>query len=153
MDVNIIKQDEIKVAFVRHIGPYNQCGKAWDTLCNWAGPKGLMNHNTQFVGLSYDDPDVTAGDKIRYDACITVDHETKAEGEIGYQVIPKGDYAVYLHKGPLEGLSASYVALCGQWAPTSGRKIKHEPSIELYLNDPHQVPPEDILVELRLPLE
>ena len=39
MEVKIEEWEPRTVAFVRHIGPYNECGKAWDKLCTWAGPR------------------------------------------------------------------------------------------------------------------
>jgi len=153
MDVKILKKDSRKVAFVRHIGPYIQCGEAWEKLCRWAGPRGLLNRNTTFLGLSYDDPEVTPADKIRYDACITVGADVQPEGEIGVQEIPAGDFAVYLHKGPFEKLIDTYGALCGRWLPESGREIKDQSSVEIYLNDPNTTAPEDLLVEIQIPLE
>ena len=152
MDVNVKKIKSRTVAFVRHIGPYNQCGSAWEKLCSWAGPKGLLNAQTQFVGLCYDDPEITEANKIRYDACITINKDIKAEGEIGTQEIQEGNYAVTIHKGPFENLKNTYAQLCGNWAPNSGKEIKNAPSIEVYLNDPEKTPPEELLVEIQMPI-
>ena len=68
MDVTLKEIEPMTVAFVRHVGPYAECGDAWKTLC--ANPEvcKLFGPNTQFLGLGYDDPDITEPDKIRYDA-------------------------------------------------------------------------------------
>ncbi len=87
------------MAFVRHTGPYNECGAAWEKLCSWAEAKGLFGPNTQLLGLCYDDPEVTPPEKIRYDACLTIDTDVRPEGEVGVQEIPGGRYAVTLHQG------------------------------------------------------
>lgn len=151
-DVNVVKLDSRKVAFVRHTGPYDQCGTAWEKLCSWAGAKGMLSENTVFIGLCYDDPQVTSPDKIRYDACITIDADIRPEGEVGVQEIPGGDYAVTLHRGPLDKLADTYAALCGQWLPGSGREPNDSPCAEIYLNDPEKTPPEEIKVEIQMPL-
>lgn len=153
MEVKIVQQPERRVAFVRHVGPYNECCKAWQTLCSWAGPKGLLNKNTHNLGLCYDDPEVTPPEKVRYDACITVDDSIQPDGEIGIQNIEAGEYAVFLHQGPYENLSKTYASLCGEWLPNSGRELKNAPSVEEYLNDPNTTPPEKLLVEIQMPLE
>lgn len=151
-DANIVKLESRKVAFIRHTGPYNECGAAWEKLCAWAGEKGLFGPNTQFLGLSYDDPEVTPPEKIRYDACLTIDTDVRPEGEVGVQEIPGGRYAVTLHQGPLEKLADTYATLCGQWMPSSGGEMKDSPSVEVYLNDPEKTPPEEIKVEIQMPL-
>lgn len=153
MEVSIKKLEPMRVAFVRHQGPYEACGQAWGRLYAWAGPRGLLGPHTVMVGLSYDDPEVTPGDKVRYDACITVGPEVGPAGEVGVQEIPGGDYAVTLHQGPYDGLKQTYAQLCGQWMPESHREIRSLPSCEVYLNDPDTIAPQDLLVEIRLPLQ
>lgn len=152
MDITVKKIEARRVAFVRHTGPYAGCGKAWEKLCSWAGPKGLLGPDTKFLGISYDDPDITEPSKIRYDACITVDAAVKPGDGIGIKDIRAGEFAVALHKGPLEELSNSYRYIMGRWGAESGRELK-DLSIEFYLNDPGTTPPKDLLVEIQIPLE
>ena len=153
MEVRIEKMEPIRVAFVRHIGPYEECGPAWEKLCSWAGPKGLLGPNTLVLGISHDDPEITPPDKIRYDACIRVGEEIEPEGEIGIQVIEGGDYAVTTHEGPYTRLIETYSQLYGSWAPTSGRVVKQAPCFEIYRNDPHHTPPEELTTDVYIPLE
>ena len=56
MDVRIEKIEPIRVACVRHTGPYEECAGAWNKLCGWAGPRGLFGPQTRMIGISYDDP-------------------------------------------------------------------------------------------------
>ena len=153
MNVAIKKITARKVVFVRHTGPYAECGKAWETLCGWAGKNRLMGMGTKFLGLSYDDPEVTPADKIRYDACITVNKDVVPQFPVALQEIPAGEYACYVHEGPLEKLHATYLKLQGEWLPHSGRALKALPSVEIYLNDPERTPPQKLKVEIQLPLE
>ena len=39
MDVRIENIEPIRVASVRHVGPYEKCEPAWQKLCAWAGPR------------------------------------------------------------------------------------------------------------------
>lgn len=153
MDMHIKRFDPILVAFVRHMGPYEQCHPAWAALCSWAGPKGLLNPQTMYLGLSHDDPDITQPERIRYDACITVPPGTVPEHPVALQEIPGGDFAVVMHKGPFETLSRTYAELCGRALPPTGREMAPLASLEIYLNDPDKTPPEELLVEIRVPLQ
>lgn len=153
MDVVIKKQPTIRVAFMRHIGPYAGCCAAWEKLCGWAAPRGLFGPDTRFLGVSYDDPDVTPPDKIRYDACFTVGNDFRPEGDIGVQDVSGGEYACVVHKGPFEGLQQTYHRLCGEWIPAHDRELRSSPSYEIYLNDPNVTPPEELLIEVCVPLE
>ncbi|PIE76640.1 hypothetical protein CSA17_01140 [bacterium DOLJORAL78_65_58] len=153
MDVKIVQEDEQRVAFVRHTGPYDQCDQAWDRLCTHLGAAGRLGPDCRFIGLCYDDPDITPADKLRYDACVSVDADFQPEGDIGVQVLPGGCFAQTTHFGPYENLSITYSRLLGQWLPASGRRFKQEVIREVYLNDPQTAEPEDLVTDILLPLE
>jgi AraC family transcriptional regulator len=152
MDVEIKNLDPIRVAFVRHVGPYAGCGAAWEKLCAWAGPRGLFGPDTRFLGICHDDPQITPPEKIRYDACVTVGAEVVPEGEVGAQETVGGEYAVTLHRGPYEQLHATYERLCGEWLPHSGREPAIAPCFEVYLNDPKTTRPAELLTQIHMPL-
>ncbi len=150
----ILKQlPQQKVAFIRHTGPYNECGKAWSKICTLLGSKGYIGSDTQFIGLCHDDPEITVADKIRYDACVSVDKNFQAEGEIGVQTIEGGEYAVTTHFGPYDNLNDTYAKIMGQWLPQSGKMLRSTPCLELYLNDPESTEPEDLLTDIYVPLQ
>ncbi|UCG47280.1 MAG: AraC family transcriptional regulator [Phycisphaerales bacterium] len=153
MDVRVEHLEPMRVAFVRHVGPYSQVGKAWEKLCARLGREGLLAGGTRFVGVCYDDPEVTAPEKLRYDACVTVDEDFEAEGEVGVQTICGGEYAVVTHFGPYEDLGRTYGQLYGRWMPQNGRQPRSEPCLEFYLNDPDGTDPEDLLTDIYAPLE
>jgi AraC family transcriptional regulator len=153
MEVKIIRVPPMKVAFVRHVGPYSQVGTAWDKVCTILGKEGLLGSTSRFVGVCYDDPDVTPQDKVRYDACVTLDEDFAGEGEVQVQTIGGGEYAVTTHQGPYDHLKDTYARLFGQWLPHSGRELRSEPSLEFYLNDPDSTDAEDLLTDIYAPLE
>jgi AraC family transcriptional regulator len=152
MDAKIVFFPPTRVAYVRHVGPYDRCHAAWETLCGWAGPKGLLGPGVRVIGVSHDDPEVTPPEKIRYDACITVSGDVAAEGPVGIMDIGGGDYAMALHAGPYSGLHASYAELCGVELPKLGREPGFAPSLEIYVNDPAVTPPKDLRTEIYIPL-
>lgn len=153
MNVTIKTIQPMRVAFMRHVGPYNECGKAWDQLLPRLGKDGVLGGGTMFLGLCHDDPEITPPEKVRYDACVTVDEAYQPEGEIGLQTIPGGEYAVMTHFGPYSKLGESYNKLLGQWLPRSGRELRSSPCFEVYLNSPENTEPEDLITDLYAPLE
>jgi AraC family transcriptional regulator len=153
MDVKLVSLETMKVAYVHHVGPYDECGKAWETLCTWAGPQGLIRPDTMFIGLSYDDPDVTPLEKIRYDACLRIDTDIDPEGDIGMQSIEAATYAMTTYFGPYDQFSKTYAQLCGQWIPAHGYEIASRPSIEVYQNSPEDTEPEDLITDVHVPLD
>lgn len=148
MHVTIKTRTPTRVAFIRWTGPYHEVGPTWEALMDWAGSNGHFNGDTRYFGASYDDPDVTPAEKIRYDACITIGDDVEGEGDVGIRTIPGGTYAVTIHEGPYEKLGDTYTRLMGQWFPASGYEPGDAPCLEFYLNEPDATPQEDLLTEI-----
>ena len=152
-EVRFVDRGPQRVAFLRHVGPYNQVGPTFGRLAAWAGPRGVFGPQTHMLGVFHDDPKVTSADKLRSDCCVTVSDHVQPEGEVGVMTIEGGPHAVITHKGPYTQLGQAYDWLYGAWLPTSGREPRHAPSFEVYLNNPQNTAPEDLLTEIYLPLE
>lgn len=153
MKVEIKKLKPIRAAFMRHTGPYNQVGATWERLCEVMGQAGELGPRTRFFGICYDDPEVTSPEQIRYDACIEVDENFKAFGEVGVQIVEGGDYAMTTHFGPYQNLNETYAQLMGQWLPRHGLELRSLPSLEFYLNDPENTDPQDLVTDIYTPIE
>ncbi|OGV45653.1 MAG: hypothetical protein A2X46_15010 [Lentisphaerae bacterium GWF2_57_35] len=154
MKPEIKKRTDVKAVYVRRTGKYQTSAKeAWEAVCNQAFPKGLVGPKAEFIGISYDDPAITAEEKLRYDACITIDGDVKPEGELGVLTVAGGNYAAFMHKGPYENLYKTYQCAYGEWLPASGKKLREAPCFELYLNDCTKTAPADLLTEIYIPIE
>lgn len=155
MNVRIETLPERAILRVRETGPYKESAeRAWKTLCEWAGPRGLFGPSTMLLGIGHDDPTITAPEKIRYDAALTVDRPVQAEAPVIADVMPGGEYAIITHKGPYEGLEEAYKRIMGQWLPQSGREMRdNSPTFEAYLNDPTRTPPQELLTDIHIPLK
>jgi AraC family transcriptional regulator len=152
MKVKIQHLDPIRVAFMRHVGPYSEVGATWDKFLPTLGKEGLIGGDSRFIGICHDDPEVTPSGKIRYDACLSVDEDFVPQGDIGVQIIAGGDYAVTTHFGPYKNLGKTYARLLGQWLPRSGRELRPTPCFDVYLNDPQSTEPRDLLTDIYAPL-
>lgn len=153
IEVTIKRLGPIRVAFMRHIGPYDQVGQTWEQLLMLLGKEGRLDGTAQFIGICHDDPAVSPAHKIRYDACVSVDASFRPRGEIGVQTIPQGDYAVMTHLGPYEELGQSYAKLLGEWLPRSGRRLRPTPCFEIYFNSPENTDPKDLVTDIHAALE
>ena len=64
-----------------------------------------------------------------------------------------GQYAVLRFKGPYQHLHKAYQWLFGDWLPQSGYLPANTPVMEVYLNNPRQVPASELLTDICLALE
>ncbi len=149
MDVTIVDQPELRIAGIRHIGPYQQIGKAFGSLGGIL--KGPPPPGSQMIALYHDDPSITPPHQLRSEAGMTLPDNARASDGLIEQRIPAGRYARVLHKGSYEGLPATWNALKGNWLPASGHKMAH-PSYEVYLNNPMTTDKPELLTEIYLRL-
>lgn len=154
LQVRVVTRPAVRVARVRSEGPYMESARsAWNALCAWAGPRGLLTPQAEYMGMCYDDPGLTAPEKLRYDACLGVGPQVTAEGDVTVMTIDGGEFAMATHKGPHEHLEQAYVDLYGVWLPASGRLPSARPCFEVYRNFPETTPAQELLTEMYAPLE
>ena len=153
MNVKIQELKPMRVAFLRHVGPYGEVGATWDRLLTILGKDGYLGGDTLLLGICHDDPEVTPPAKVRYDACVTVGNDFAPSSGIQVQTVAGGEYAVTTHIGSYNNLGRSYAELLGQWVPRSGRELRDAPCFEVYLNDPQSTAPEDLLTDIYAPLQ
>lgn len=152
LDMEIQDRPALRVACVRHVGPFTELAPAFQTICGWAGAQGLFGPDTRVIGLFYDDPKVTPAPELRSAAAVTVDRALEVPEGIEFDEVAGGAYAVGIHKGPYEGLHAAYTWIFGEWLPGSGREPAEAPTYEIYLNDASQTPPSELLTAIHIPL-
>ena len=70
MDVHIVNQPDLRIAGIRHIGPYQEIGREFGRLGGLL--KGPPPAGSQMIALFHDDPAVTPPDKLRSDAALTL---------------------------------------------------------------------------------
>ncbi len=152
MKVQIKEMEGIRVACMRHKGPYETCGETWEKFLPIMGSQGLLGGEASMIGLCHDDPEETPAEEIRYDACLKVDEDYQPQEGVDVRTISGGSYAVTTHVGPYNRLNETYAALCGQWLPDSGYELRSEPCFEIYITDPENTEPEDMLTDIYAPL-
>lgn len=142
----------MKVAFVRHVGPYNQVGSAWDRLMMWAGSRGVFRGAPILFGIVHDDPEITPPERMRYDAAIAVTDDITVDNDIGLQSVGGERYVIVTHRGSYETIGDTYARLCGEWLPCSGAELLHAPTLEFYRNSPKTTPPENLMTDIHMAL-
>ena len=132
MDVKIVTLPPVRVAYMRHIGPYGpSVGRFWrETFLPWRAAQGLDHMDCYGVGL--DDPAITPAAKCRCDTCVAVpdDFEVKRPASVGH--LPGGRYAVSVFKGTPANIGVAWSELMRKWLPASGMQIDMRPCFELY---------------------
>ncbi|HPN29998.1 MAG TPA: GyrI-like domain-containing protein [bacterium] len=166
LNVIVKNFEDMKVCYIRHIGDYFKIRKTWDKLCVWAGARNLLIENAKYIGLYYDNPEITDENKLRYDACITIPErindfgnkpeiieDLKPSGEVGISVIKGGKYAVAHCEGKSDSIMKTYQLLFSEWFPSSGYQPDNKHYFEIYLNNTDEHPEKFFIMDICIPVK
>ena len=141
----------LRVAFIRHVGPYDQVRPVFERLAVWAAARG-SNIEPLFLGIAHDNPRITPAAQLRFDCCVEITANVRAEGEIGVPDVCGGEFATAVHRGPFERLAETYAWLAREFMPREGRSMRKAPCVEIYLTPPERTPAADLLTEVLVPV-
>jgi AraC family transcriptional regulator len=152
-EVIVKEMPELQVIYCRHTGAFNQIGKAYGKLMQFAGPRGLLSSpNVKTLTLYHDDPSVTEIDKVRQSACLIVNSDVKVEGEIGKMTVPAGKYAVGHFEIVETQFEQAWNTMC-LWLTESGYEPGEGYNYELYYNNHTQHPERKFILDICIPLK
>ena len=151
--VNIEKKNLVYIRIIAKYGSELDYRTAWKKLWQYAKQKNIVSENSEFIGLSFDDPNITSHEQCRFYACISTDKPLKPEGEFGLQTIENGKFAVFTHQGAYSGLNKLYQSIYMDWLPSTNKKLRHSMPFEKYLNNPDKVKEGDLLTEIYIPIK
>ncbi|SFL47742.1 AraC family transcriptional regulator [Proteiniphilum acetatigenes] len=107
----IINFEGLELVYIRIFGKYGEeepYEMAWNKLIEFLKENQALTPDTRFVGLSFDDPNVTDPNQCRFYACASVEKKIMPTGEFGTILLRKGKYAVYRLTGSYSGLQELY---------------------------------------------
>lgn len=127
--------DELPVLAARKTGCYSTAvPAAWDAVKSFAKTRGFFNKDTRFIAIYHDNPEVTAEENIRCDACCTAPAGIEEGGELVRRSIPAGRYASFRHEGPLDEIDKTFDGIFGGWYPESGEQLGEHPCLVELVN-------------------
>ena len=128
----------LRLATLRHLGPYNQIGRTFGRLHEIVTRAALPHR--ELVGVYYDDPGSTPADQLRSDAGAIIDEGVALLAGLEEHRVPPGRYARAEHAGSYDGLPAAWGELKRTLAAQTGDANPRGYTFELYLNTPMDVP-------------
>jgi AraC family transcriptional regulator len=151
--VEVKEMPELNLAYIRHVGEFHLIGKVYEELFRWAGPKGLLNFpQTKTVTVYHDDPGVTAIEKVRQSAAITVPEGTKTDKNVGTLKVPDGKYAVGRFEVDENGFEKAWSGMC-VWIAENGYTATDGYHYELYHNDHTTHPERKFILDICIPVQ
>ncbi len=151
--VEVLNAPKRRLAAKAHIGPYPEIGSAFQQLAAVFTSRGLWDQAQGMVAICYDDPEVVAPENLKSHAGVIVRPEFAVPEGLEPVDVPDGKMAVMHYKGPYAGLKAAYDYLYCDWLGHTGEELRDAPCFEVYLNDPMDTNPDDLLTDICVPLK
>lgn len=151
-DVSIQDQPERRLAVIHHQGDYMGIGKKFEQVGTTVMARGLGAQVGAMVGLYLDDPQNVAVEDLRSVAGMEIAEGAPIDAPLEEMRVAGGKHAVLKHVGPYAGLAAAYQYLFGEWLASSGEMPREAPPFELYVNNPMDTAPEDLVTLVGVPL-
>jgi AraC family transcriptional regulator len=153
MEIAIEQLPPMRVGAVRHVGPFNQIGAAFQRLGSLAGPAGLFQApGAVMLAVFHDDPRVTPAEQLRSDAAIVVGEGTRLPEGLTEQMLSGGRYARGTHVGSYEGLRTAWPQFMESLG-AGGHRPRTGPAFEVYRNDMRTTPEAELRTDLYMPIE
>lgn len=141
-----------RLAALPHKGPYPEIGRAFQQVAAVFTAQNLWGHARGMAGVYYDSPaDVPEPDLRSHAGVILVDG-VSMPSDLEEVLLPGGRHAVLTLKGPYSGLPAAWDHMYCTDLPQSGETPADSPPFEIYLNDPSDTAPADLITEIHVPL-
>lgn len=137
--VTVTSFPRYRVAYMRHVGPYGAHGipALWERFSKWMETRGLSGPDAIKLGIGRDDPEVTAPEKCRYDACVVVADRFEGDTWVNVTDVPPGKYAVREFVGTAHEIRDAWESLYRDWLPGSGYQPDERPCLEVYRGNPN----------------
>ena len=154
-EITVVEVTPQLVLGMRKTSGYEEIGTLIQKLCELAA-----NRNIEIIGPPiFICHEMTVEEAMEayeqknadIEVAIPISQYTEGTDEARCYELPGGNMAKTVHKGPYEECTPTYEKLFS-WLEENNKKLVG-PLREVYLNDPRDVPPEDILTDIYAPVE
>ncbi len=149
--IEVKEIQKMELAYISCIGSQN-LGSTFQSLINWATPKGLMHAQTKMATIYHDSFKVTEPHKVRMHACILINTPIKIDGEIGLTSIKEGKYIIGSFEIGIHEFEKSWTGLF-LWMNENGYKKADREPFEIYHNNFNEHPKKKAIVDFYIPVE
>jgi len=149
MKVEEKRMEEVQVAFMRYRGSYDKIPELIAEVVQWVTDKGL-NMTGMIYGAYFNSPEDVPPEELRYEIGASFEGSAQDEEKLMVKIIPEHTVIAAMHKGPYTEVGPVIHRLA-EYAAENGYDIIG-PVTEVYLNNPNEVEPDELLTEVQFPV-
>lgn len=148
-DIRTKTTEKMHIAYLEHVGPYDQMGDLFYQLGEYAASKQLAG---DVVGIYYDDPEQVPAASLRSEIGIVVPEGFQPDSGYKVKELPAQKVVYAILKGPYAEVAKEYPYIF-EWMEEKGYKLCGAPLREIYLEAGPDIPPEQLVTEVQIPIE
>ena len=149
MEVEEKRIDDAQVAFIRYRGGYENIPRLIAEVVEWVMNKGL-NMTGMIYGAYFNSPEDVSPEELVYEIGASFEGSANDEGNVQVKIIPEHTVLAAMHKGPYTEVGPVIHGIA-EYAVKNGYDIIG-PVTEIYLNNPNEVPENELIIEVRFPV-
>jgi AraC family transcriptional regulator len=155
MTIRIEELPDRRFAHVRATGPYHVVIKqSFAKLHQLVGPRGLLRPGAMMIAVCWDSPERVPAEQLRSDAALSVTSDYTGDAELPVMTLPGGRFAIVTHRGGYKTLPDTWNLMYRELIPDARLIVRPTaPPFEHYINDCTEVPVEDLLTDIYVPVE
>ena len=117
---SILSQPSFRIAGFSYEGrDTNQISLLWEKIWEWSHRSGAKKGTAHFFGACFHDIDMRNNEVFHYHAGYKVSPTAHIPKQMKVTTIPENTYAVFVHKGSVDRIEATYDQIYGNWLPRS----------------------------------
>ena len=152
-EAKIKKTEPMTVAFIAMKGPFSLINEAFGKLFTFVAEAGFIPAGPP-SGVYFNAPGQVPEQDLKWELRAPIagicDSSGPDERGLGFRCLEEIIVASTIHKGPFCNISDTYNKLTS-WITSNGYQIAG-PCEEVYLTEPGNTPPAEILTEVRFPI-
>jgi AraC family transcriptional regulator len=150
-EIDVKQMPAIDVAYISHVGLFDQIGTAYKKLMLWAAFHGQYGRKT--ITCYHDNPEITDIDKLRQSACIEIAKPVKKSNRVNFTTIKEGNYAVGKFEIPFSEFEKAWQGVM-VWVSEKGYIVDSEKvCYEIYHNNFKTHPNKKCEIEICVPVK
>jgi len=134
MDINIEMISSYKIAYIRRTGTYgSENVQIMEQLKSWARENDLLNETSIILGIAQDNPQLIEPKNCRYDTCLVVSDEFKANNKyINFGKTMGGKYCVFKISHTADAMQKAWMKIFSELSKRGYEFDDRRPSLERY---------------------
>ncbi len=147
-EIRLKTTEKMILVCLEHTGSYDRMGEVFARMGEYAAQKALTG---DVVGIYYDNPAQVPAEQLRSEIGIAVPQGTVPDSGYNLLEIPEQKVVYAILRGPYGEIAKEYPYMM-QWIEEKGYQASG-PLMEIYLEAGPDIPPEELVTEVRIPIK